>query len=93
MLEDTPGFTLEGVAPFIDLSNSMVERLPLESTESVLIYSYGGSEEVVESCRRNPDEIIRSNRGRPVEDKQVIDAYWRSKTGLRGLPSISDATS
>ena len=57
------------------------------------IYSYGGSEEAVESRRRNTDQIVRSNRGRTVEDKQVIDAYSRSKTGLRGLPSIWDSTS
>ncbi|HKM76635.1 MAG TPA: FAD-binding oxidoreductase [Candidatus Bathyarchaeia archaeon] len=82
MLEDTLRFTLESIGPFISLRDPIVKELKLDSVEAVLIYSYGGFAEVIESCGRHTREIITANRGKLVENKQVVDTYWKAKTEL-----------
>lgn len=82
MLEDTLRFSLEGLAPFIDLTSPIVEELKLDSMEAAMIVSYSGRPNVVETDTKNTKEIIGENGGKIVEAREVLDAYWRSKTEL-----------
>lgn len=82
MLEDMLRFTLESIGPFIDLNDPIAKNLRLDSMEAAVIYSYGGSPEVIESSKHFTDEIMCANGGRLVGDKQVVEAYWKSKTEL-----------
>jgi len=82
MLEDVLRFKLESIGPFIDMNSPTVKKLGLESVEAVMIYSYGGSPNVVEELKELTDHVVESNGGRRVDDKQVVEAYWKSKTEL-----------
>lgn len=82
MLEDKLRFSLEGLAPFIDLEHPKVKELRLDLMEAVLIVVYAGKENIVDAASQQTKEIILANGGKLAEDKEIIDAYWRSKTEL-----------
>ncbi|MEM2072499.1 MAG: FAD-binding oxidoreductase [Candidatus Caldarchaeum sp.] len=82
MLEDVLRFTLEGLAPFIDLESPIIKKLKLDSIEAAGIVSYAGKNEVTETSIRQTNKIIQMHNGKIIEDREIINAYWRSKTEL-----------
>ncbi|MDT7877742.1 MAG: FAD-binding oxidoreductase [Candidatus Caldarchaeales archaeon] len=82
MMEDSLRFVLEGLAPHIDIDDPSVKRLQLDRREAVVIVSYGGLESFVKACRSETAQIMLSKGGIIVDDKRIVDAYWKSKTEL-----------
>ncbi len=82
MMEDSLRFVLEGLAPHIDIDDPSVKKLQLDQREAVVIVSHSGSESVVKTSNSEVVQLMLSNGGIIVDDKKVIDAYWKSKTEL-----------
>ena len=82
MLEDSLRFTLEGLAPFIDIQSPSVEELKLGPQKTVAIFSYAGTYEAVQTSTAHTKSLIVSNGGTVVGDEGIIKAYWKSKTEL-----------
>jgi len=82
MMEDNLRFALEGLAPHIDLEDQAVKKLQLDSSQAVVIASYAGYDDFVKICVEKTKEIMLSNNGKLIDDKQILNAYWKSKTEL-----------
>ncbi len=82
MFDDILRFTLEGLAPFVDLNSPQVKRLELDSMEAASTFSYAGKAEVSESSTKQNNEIVAAHGGKIIDDRQIVDAYWKSKTEL-----------
>lgn len=82
MLEDSLRFLLEGLAPHMDVDHPSVKKLQLDRREAVMITSYAGRQEIVKYCCDMTGNIMSNNGAILVDDKGVIEAYWKSKTEL-----------
>jgi hypothetical protein len=81
-IEDKSRFTLEGLAPMVDLQSPKILKLGLENIQAILLVCLGESQEMVRFQTSQIRKIASRNRGIPLCDKKILDLYWKSKTEI-----------
>jgi glycolate oxidase len=83
-IEDVRRFTLEGLAPVIDLKSKVVRNMNLEGVQAVLFVNCSGSKEITNFHLAQIEHISSKNNGRNFtkDQQRIIDLYWRSKTEI-----------
>ncbi len=81
-IEDRARFTLEGLAPLIELESPRVQKLKLEEVEAVLLTGFSGSRRVTEFGAKETAKICTDIGGKSIEDKAILNLYWKAKTQI-----------
>lgn len=81
-IEDKERFTLEGLAPVIDLNDARVKRLKLQVVEAALLVVLTGSDSLREFQSREAARIASQRGGNEIRDKKILDLYWKGKTKI-----------
>ena len=79
-IEDVERFTLEGLAPVIELQSKRVQALHLDKVRAALFVNSAGSREQVKFASSHVSFIVKKCQGWQMTDEKITNLYWKSKT-------------
>jgi FAD/FMN-containing dehydrogenase len=91
-IEDVRRFTLEGLAPIIDIKSERVRKLDLQKFQAVLFANCSGSKEIADYLSSQIELMASKNHARKPEDQEIMNLYWRSKTEVTSWATKENTT-